>query len=81
MLLIFARFAIGVHKIGDGRATHHDRFFQDVLQCAMEKRGLFFVNIRAQLCGVNFCTPQTFVRIDVADSTEHGLIEEKGLDT
>jgi hypothetical protein len=40
--LIFAGLALGVKKIGDGGAAHHDRFQKNFLEHAMQNRGLFF---------------------------------------
>ena len=37
VLLIFSRLAVGVKKIGNGRAARQDRFKQNVLQNSTEK--------------------------------------------
>ena len=57
MLLISARVSVAIHKIGDGRAAHHDGFFQYVLQRAMKSTACLLLIARAQLCGVNFGAP------------------------
>ena len=75
VLLIFSRLAIGVKKIGNGRAPQHDGFLKDVLEHLAQRDHFFFAEAGADAHGMNLRAPQTFIRVDVANAAEHALIE------
>jgi hypothetical protein len=77
--LIFSRLALGVKKIGDRRAAHHDRFFQNGTERTVQRFGLFSRQVRSQARGMNLCPPQTLVRINIPDAAQHALIEQQRL--
>ena len=81
MPLILARLAVGAEKIGDGRTTHQDSFFQDVLKPAMQSCELFPFQCTSKPRGMDLRAPQALVRIDIADAAQEALIEKERFDS
>lgn len=80
LLLIPARLAFGIEKIGDGRTVHGDGFSEDLLESAVERGGLLRAERRREPRGMNFCAPETFIGVDITDAAKKRLIEEKSFD-
>src|SRR6202040_192736 len=78
--LIFSRLAIGVKKIGNRRATHHNGFLKNVLKRLAQRRRLWPAKLGAEARRVNPCAPQTFVGINIADAAQHALVQQKCFD-
>lgn len=74
LLLIPTRLAFGVQKIGDGGAVHGDGFAENLLERAMERGGLLGAERRCETCGMNFCAPEAFIGVDIADAAKKRLI-------
>jgi hypothetical protein len=72
--LILSRLAFGVKKIGDGRATHHNGFFQNILQHAAKSFRLLRVHQRAQPRGMNLRPPQALIGIDISYASQDALV-------
>lgn len=78
--LIVAGLTFSVEKIGNGRAAESDSFAKNVLERAAEGFGLFGGESGAQLSGMDFSAPEAFIGVDVTDTAEEALIEQKGFD-
>jgi len=78
--LILSRLAFGVKKIGDRRPAHRDCFFQNSLERMVQRFGLLPRQARSQTRRMNLRPPQTFIRINISDASQHALIEQQSLD-
>jgi hypothetical protein len=78
--LKLAALAIGIHVIGNGRAAQANGFQQHGADGSMEIAKLAGLERRRQSHGMNARSPQTFVGVNVAHSTEDALVEQERFD-
>lgn len=78
--LIVAGLTFGVTKVGNGRAAEGNGSAKYLLEGAAEGFGLFAGELDAQLRGMDFGAPETFIGVDVADAAEEALVQKKGFD-
>ena len=70
----------GIDKVLKGGATNGDRFTHDVAGGCTERRR-FLLSYSVRPTGrANLCSPQCFIDIDIAESSDKGLVEERGFD-
>jgi hypothetical protein len=68
VLLIISCKTISVNKIRNRRPAHLNRFLQNFLQRRQQPVGFLSLQWPALLRRMNFCLPQTFIRINIPDS-------------
>ena len=78
--LKLAALAIGIHVIGNGRASQANCFQQHGADGSMEIAKLGRLERRRQTHGMDSRSPQTFVRIDVAHPAQDALVEQERFD-
>ena len=75
-----AFFAVGVDVVGDGGASESDGFFQDFFYCGEEFGELIARDGGGAAAGAYSGAEERFVRVDVADTAEKFLVEQRALD-
>ena len=80
MKLVFPGLTFGIEIIGNGRTAKANRFAQDVLDRAVEARGLLFCEPRAEPRRMNLRAPETLVGINVPEAAQDALIQQQRLD-
>src|SRR5713226_1716249 len=78
--LILSRLALRIKKVGNGGPAQHNRFLQDILQHAAQCLCLLLAQVGAEPRWMSFCFPQTLIRVDIADTAQHALIQQQCLD-
>ena len=78
--LIFSRLAFRVKKIGNRGPSQHDRFLQNVLQHAPQCLRLFPGQLGSQPRRMDPGPPKALIRIDIANATQHALVQQQRLD-
>lgn len=73
--------ALGVEKVGNGRATQLDGVLEHAADGSVEPRNLRTRQPAAETRRMNPRAPQAFVRIDVANPAQETLVEKQCLDS
>src|SRR5260370_27207881 len=81
MKLVFPGLVFGIEISGKGRTAKENRLGQDVLDRAVEARGLLSCEPRAEPRRMNLRAPKTLVGINVPEAAQNALIQQQRLDS
>lgn len=74
------RYAVGVYVVGDGGAAQLDGVLEDLDEGGAEAGEFVAGEASGLAAGADSGVEESFVGVDVADSVEEGLVEERGFD-
>lgn len=80
-LLKFSTISIRIDVVRNRRASRFDCTIQDSLYSAIQPPQFFWREIRAQPLRIDARAPKALVRVNVADTAQHRLIEQQRLDS